>query len=79
MGPDVETAAAADAALLLWGSGPTSAQTSGQTLTPGGQPSAEVRFFLELLRLENLAGLIQSGQDAEPVSGSGKKRLRAKS
>lgn len=41
MGPDVEAAAAADATLLPGGAGPTSAQTSGRTLTPGGRPSAE--------------------------------------
>lgn len=38
-----------------------------------------LQFFLELLRPDNLAGLIQSGRDAKRVSGSGKKRLRAKS
>lgn len=41
VGPDVEAAAAADATLLPGGGGPTSAQTSGRTLTPGGRPSAE--------------------------------------
>lgn len=36
-------------------------------------------FFLEFLRPGMRAGLIQSGRDAKSVSGSGKKRLRAKS
>lgn len=52
---------------------------AGRLHLPVDPQPRPLQFFLELLRPDDLAGLIQSGRDAKRVSGSGKKRLRAKS
>lgn len=80
VGPDVEAAAAAGATLLLGGRGQRRLRPPAGRLHLAVDPQwRPLQFFLELLRPDNLAGLIQSGRDAKRVSGSGKKRLRAKS